>query len=330
VHPHDLTERLLRLRGVPVFQAMTTAELAPLAASLRSATFEKGDIVLREDEPPKAFHMLVSGAVTMRRRGNKIRTITAPGGVGFLSLLARTGGGTEAVAEAHTESFELRADALYELFEDHFPVLLGTLGWIAERLILENLIEEPPRYNPPSDGFDQRVSDRELGIVERIFLVRRTVGFKNANVNSMVRLVRMMKEVRLGAGETLWEPGDSGGATLFVVKGKMDLTWTNPDSKREVVQVVGPGYIVGGAEAIANRPRWNRLVTTEPTVFLQGSREALVDMLEDDLEVALQFLSMMAGFLLLAWDRRAEAEAVASRPPERLPPVDGAEASDQV
>src|SRR5689334_60597 len=99
---------------------MTTAELAPLAATMRSSTFEKGDVVLREDEPPKAFHMLLTGAVTMRRRGNTIRTISAPGGVGFLSLLARTGGGTEAVAEAHTETFEVRADALDELFEDHF------------------------------------------------------------------------------------------------------------------------------------------------------------------------------------------------------------------
>jgi CRP-like cAMP-binding protein len=280
---------------------------------MRSATFEKGDVLLREDEPPKAFHMLVTGAVTMRRRGNKIRTITAPGGVGFLSLLARTGGGTEAVAEAHTETFELRADAMYEMFEDHFPLLLGTMRWIAERLIQENVVDDPPAYNPPTDGFDKRVGDQALGIVERIFLVRRTVGFKNANVNSMVRLVRTMKEVRLGAGETIWRPGDRSTSTLFLVKGKMDLAWHNPRNDRRAVQVVGPGYIVGGAEAIATRPRWNELVTTEPAVFLQGSREALIDMLEDDLEVALQFLSMMAGFLLLAWDRRAEAEAESSR-----------------
>ncbi|MDF2691935.1 MAG: cyclic nucleotide-binding protein [Labilithrix sp.] len=316
---HDLTERLLRLRGVPVFQAMTTAELAPLAATMRSATFEKGDVVLREDEPPKAFHMLLTGAVTMRRRGNTIRTITAPGGVGFLSLLARTGGGTEAVAESHTETFEVRADALDELYEDHFPVLLGTLRWIVERLIQENLVNEAPPYNPPTEAFERLIGDRELGLVERIFLLRRTVAFGSANVNSMVRFVSAMKEVRLGAGETIWRPGDRATSTLFLVKGKMDLSWNHARDGRRMMQLLGPGYIVGGAEAIAVRPRWNELVTLEPAVFLQGSREAMIDMLEDDLDFALQFLSMVATFLLTAWDKKAEADAiVSSRSPERL------------
>ncbi|HVH40815.1 MAG TPA: cyclic nucleotide-binding domain-containing protein [Labilithrix sp.] len=302
----------MRLRGVPVFRSMTTTELAPLAATMRSATFEKGDVILREDEPPRSFHMLVRGSVTMRRRGNKIRTIKAPGAVGFLSLLARTSGGTEAVAESRTETFELREGALGEMFEDHFSVLLGTLRWITERLIQENLVQEPPPFSPPADGLDRLIGDRELGTVERIFLLRRTLGFKHANVNSTARLVRSMKEVRLPAGATVWRPGEPATLSLFLVKGKMELSWKNPVDGRRMVQVVGPGYIVGGAEAIASRPRWNHLVTTEPAVFLQGSRERLIDMLEDDFEVALQFLSMLSGFLLAIWDRKAEAEAMAS------------------
>jgi CRP-like cAMP-binding protein len=316
----DLTERLLRLRAVPVFRPLTAAELAPLAATVRSRTFEKGDVLLREDEPPKAFYLLITGAVTMRRRGHTIRTLSAPGAVGFLSVLAKTAGGTEAVAEARTETFELRADATNELFEDHFSVLLGTLQWVTERLIQENLTQDPPPYDPPEDAFDQLIGDRELGLVERIFLLRRTLGFRDANVNSTARLARAMKEVRLPAGETIWRPGHRANSSLFIVKGKMDLSWQRADTGRRVVQTVGPSYIVGGAESLANRPRWNELVTTEPTVFLQGSREGLIDMLEDDLEVALQFLSMLASFLLMAWDRKAEAEALATtNAPKRLP-----------
>lgn len=305
---HDLTERLLRLRGVPVFRGMSTSELAPLAMSMRSATFEKGDILLREDEPPHAFHMLVTGQVTMWRRGRKLRTITAPGGVGFLSLLARTAGGTEVVADAHTESFELRADAIDEMFEDHFSVVLATLRWITERLIQENLVQEPPPYVSSTGGFEHLIGDRELGIVERIFLLRRTSVFKTANVNSIARLVRAMKEVRVPAGEILWRPGDRSFGSIFIVKGKMDLRW----NEGRTVQVVGPGYIVGGAEAMAPRPRWNELVTKEPAIYLEGSREGLIDMFEDDLDVALKFMSMIASVLLMQWDRRAEDEARAT------------------
>lgn len=319
VSQHDLTERLLRLRGVPLFSSMTTSGLAPLAATMRPATFEKGEVLLHEDEPPRSFHMLIRGSVTMRRHGHTIRTVTAPGAVGFLSLLARTSGGTEAVAESRTETFELRADAITEMFEDHFSVLLGTLRWIAERVIQESVVREPAPYHPPEDGFDRRIGDEELGMVARIFLLRRTVGFKHANVNSTARLVRGMKEARLAAGETIWRPGEPASHTLFLVKGKMELRWQHPIEGRPMVQTVGPGYIVGGIEAIASRPRWNELRTLEPAVFLESSRERLIDMLEDDFEVALQFLSMLAGVLLGIWDRKAEAEALRSLdvPPPR-------------
>ena len=187
----DLTERLLRLRGVPVFRNLSATALAPLAASMRSNTFEKGDVLLREDEPPKAFHMLLTGSVTMRRRGNTIRTITAPGGVGFLSVLAQTAGGTEAVADARVETFELSADALDEMFEDHFSVLFGTMRWIAERLVTEN-IEAPPAAVRAAARRRRgaRSDEQDIGIVERIFLVRRTLAFREANVNSVARLAR--------------------------------------------------------------------------------------------------------------------------------------------
>lgn len=301
----DLTERLLRLRGVPTFRSLPTSQLAPLAASIRSNTFEKGAVILREDESPRAFHMLLTGSVTMRRHGNVIRTITAPGGVGFLSLLARTAGGTEAIAETRVETFELGVDALDEMFEDHFPVLFGTMRWIADRLLQENLIAPPRAYQPPPDDYEELNDDGEIGIVERIFLIRRTLAFRRANVNSVARLARQMREVRMGIGEKLWKTGDPSIGSYFIVKGKGELRWNNEES----VQYIGPSYIVGGIESIAGKPRWNDFVVTEPVTALVGHREGLIDMFEDDLDVALQFLSMLASFLLVLWDRRAEREA---------------------
>ncbi|MBX3232352.1 MAG: cyclic nucleotide-binding domain-containing protein [Labilithrix sp.] len=301
----DLTERLLRLRGVPVFRSIPTSALASLAASIRSNTFEKGQVILREDEPPRAFHMLLTGSVTMRRHGYVIRTITAPGGVGFMSVLARTAGGTEAVAESRVETFELSVDALDEMFEDHFPVLFGTMRWIGERLVDENARSPPRPYQPPPEHYEDLIGDGPIGIVERIFLVRRTLAFRRANVNSVARLARQMKEVRFPAGEHVWRAGDASTGSYFIVKGKGELRWNDGKS----VQEVGPSYIVGGVEAIAGKPRWNDLYVTEPITALVGNREGLIDMFEDDLDVALVFMSMMASFLLELWDRRAEREA---------------------
>lgn len=296
-----------------MFRGVATADLVQLAASMRHRSFEKGEVVIREDEPPRSFFMLTTGAVTMRRKGKHIGTVRAPGGVGFLSVLARTAGATEAIAEAYSEGYELRADAIDEMLEDHFTIFLGTLRWVAERVLAATRESPPPPFTPPTVPFDHLIGDRELGIVERIFVLRRSRAMAMANVNSIARIARRMQEVRVPAGTTLWRPGEQSDFSFFVVKGMLELrykdgTWVQP---------VGPGYVVGGGESIVSHPRWNELVSVEPVVLLRGSREALLDMFEDDHEVAMRFLSMFAGFLMALWDRKAEAgiAAVGSGPP---------------
>lgn len=303
----ELTERIMRLRGVPVLRGVSTTDLAQLAQTMRERSLERGDVLMREDEPPRSFFLLTSGAVTMRRKGKHLGTVRAPGGVGFLSVLARTAGATESIAESYAEGYEIRADAIEEMFEDHFSVFLGTLRWVAERLIAENQDAPPPPYVAPSVPFDHLIGDRELGIVERIFVLRRSRAMANANVNSIARVARRMQEVRVPAGTALWRPGERADHSLFVVKGMLDLRWKDGAS----VQPIGPGYVVGGAESLIGHPRWNELVAVEPVVALRGSRESMIDMFEDDHDVAMRFLEMLASFLMTMWDRKADAGIVA-------------------
>lgn len=319
----ELTERILRLRGVPTLRALPATDLAQLASSMRTVTFRRGEILLREDEPPRSFYLLTTGRVTLRRKEKRIGTVRGPGGVGFVPFLARSAGGTSAVAESFVEALEVQADAIDEVFEDHFAVLLGHVRWIAERLIAENRVTQPPPYVPPVVPFDAMIGEGEIGIVERIFLLRRMRAFTEANVNSLATLARKMVEQRLPAREVLWRVGDRAEHSYFVVKGMMSLRWGDG----EFVQKIGPGYVVGGAESLVGLPRWNELVTDEPVIALRGTREGLVDLFEDDHELALKFLSMLATMLMMAWDRKAEAgvTSVGSpdsvRPPPPVPPA---------
>lgn len=314
----ELTERILRIRGVPTLRSLPASELAQLARSTRSVTFKKGDIMLREDEPPRCFYLLVTGTVTLRRKGKRIGTVRGPGGVGFMSFLARHAGGTSAVAETFVEALEVQADSIDEIFEDNFPVLLGHVRWIAERLIAENKVTQPPPYVPPVVSFDSMIGEHELGIVERIFLLRRMRAFTEANVNSLATLARKMVEVRVPAGEILWREGDPGEHSYFIVKGLLTLRWG--DGK--FTQTIGPGYVVGGAESLVGLPRWNELTADDPVIALRGTREGLIDLFEDDHELAIKFLSMMATLLVMMWDRKAEEgiTSVGSAQSEPPPP----------
>jgi CRP-like cAMP-binding protein len=312
----ELTERILRLRGVPTLRALPASDAAQLAQSMRTVTFKRGDILLREDEPPRSFYLLTTGTVTLRRKGKRFGTVRGPGGVGFVAFLARQAGGTSAVAESFVEALEVQADAIDEVFEDHFPVLLGTIRRIAERLIAENKVTQPPPYVPPVVSFDSMIGEGELGIMERIFLLRRMRAFTEANVNSLATLARKMVELRLPAGEVLWRENDVAEHSYFIVKGRLSLRWGDG----AFVQQIGPGYIVGGAESLVGIPRWNELVTDEPMIALRGTREGLIDLFEDDHELALKFLSMLATLLVTMWDKKAEEGIASVGTPDSVPP----------
>ncbi len=312
----EVTERILRLRTVPTLRTLPASVIAQLAASLRTVTFKRGDVLLHEDEPPRSFYLVTTGTVTLRRKGKRIGTVRAPGGVGFLAYMARQVGGTSAVAESYVETLEVQADAMDEVFEDHFAVLLGHIRWVAERLIAENKANTPPPFVPPVVPFDQLIGDGELGIVERIFLLRRMNAFTTANVNSISTLARKMVELRLPAGTVLWREGDPSHHSYFIVKGMLSLRW----NEGKTTQQIGPGYVVGGAESLVGLPRWNQLTTEELVVALRGTREGLIDLFEDDHELALKFLSFMATLLVTIWDRKAEEGITSVGSPQSEPP----------
>jgi CRP-like cAMP-binding protein len=246
----ELTERIMRLRSVPIFRGVATSDLVQVAGSMRQRSFEKGEIVIREDEPPRSFFMLTAGSVTMRRKGKHIGTVRAPGGVGFLSVLARTAGATQSIAETYSEGYEVRSDAIEEMLEDHFSVFLGTLRWVAERVIASTRESPPPPFTPPTTPFDHLIGDRELGIVERIFVLRRSRAMSMANVNSIARVARRMQEIRVPAGTVLWRPGEPSDYSLFIVKGMLDLVYRehadgSRSSHRGEVAGRGPARVVG-------------------------------------------------------------------------------------
>jgi len=300
-HP-ELTERILRLRQMPTLKNLPPSDLAQLAASIRARTFQKGDVMIVEDAEPRSCFLVRTGTVTMRRRGRRIGTIRAPGGVGFMSMLAQTAGGTESVAESTVEAYELRAAAMEEVFEDHFSVLLGTVKMVAERLVDELRTQPPLPFSAPRVKYEHLIGNADLGIVERIYLLRQTRAFEKANVNTLAALARRMTEMRAEPGEVLWRPGDAARHSVFIVKGMGRITredGTEPG-------IVGPGYVIGGAESLIGRPRWNTFEADEPMRFLRGEESSIVDLFEDDHDFALRFLSMLATGLVAAWDRKAE------------------------
>ena len=282
-------ERMLHLKRVPMLAGLTSPEIAVLADAAGECTFSRGEVVFREGEPVGSVHFVVRGSLVTLRRGQKTGTVGPGGGVGGLALFARDPLGTRVVAEESTLTLELESDAVYEVLEDRFPILHHILRETSGRAIdLLTRFRLDPTVGIPECPIAGPEAG-EVDFVDRIFFLRRQSVFRRSSITALADLARAVAQVRFEPGVTLWREGEPSPGIFLVGGGFLKATSSAGLSFR-----AGPGFPLGALEAVAERPRWYDVVTETPVTALQGHMGALVDVFEDNFEMAMDYLSVVA------------------------------------
>jgi CRP-like cAMP-binding protein len=193
-------ERVLQLKKLPHLAALPVAELTVLADIAQERFFPPGRLLLRAGEPVRALHTVVEGEVKVERQGVLLGRLGPGTSVGGLGLLARDPEEVDVTTTMDTLTLELEADAVLEVFEDRFTILLHVLrdlcGQLIHLLVSRRLdpsrnIHPPPP--PPSVA-------RDLDLVERIFFMRQMLPFQRSSINALFELSRATTQVRFTRG----------------------------------------------------------------------------------------------------------------------------------
>ncbi len=289
-HAVPLMERMLHLRAQPLFAGLSSARLAMVAAATRERAYTRGELVLGEGELHDAMIFVVSGAVRLSRHGRFVDTAGPGAVVGDLGVVVGPSAGLEARAETAALTLELTRDGLLELLEEDFNLLLEVIRRTSGQLIERLAAMEVAPILPPAPRAPLAFPDRELDLVERLFLLRRMPGFTTAGLDALSELARELKELRLPARERLWGIGEPAGHLLFLAGG--DVTCRAPRGWTTLRRGLS---LVGALEAIAGAPRWFEATTATEVVALRADVDTLLDVFEDDGETALGFLTHLAS-----------------------------------
>jgi CRP-like cAMP-binding protein len=127
------------------------------------------------------------------------------------------------------------------------------------------------------------------------------VPFARSSINALAELARSLTEVRFDRGVTLWREGDAAHYILVTVSGTVVCSTR---AHHETVSI-GRGLALGAVEAVAEVPRWYEAVTETPVVALHGPVAALVDVFEDNFEMAMDYLAVLARLVLSELEREA-------------------------
>ena len=301
-------ERILYLKQLPVIGTLPATDLALVADRMRERFFKKGESLLREGEPARAFYAVLDGKLHVSREGKTIGHTTGGGVVGGFAILGRDPRGIDVRAEADTLALELEADAVFDILEDNFGIMHHVLRDIARQLIHLIARQANPWACIPITPDPGMARPRELDLVERIFYMRQSSPFRRASINALAELSRGFTEVRLEPGTTLWKAGDSAGFVSLLVSG--EVTCTTPGG---APQILGPGTPLGSLEATAEMPRWYSAAAHTQVTALNGPIASLIDVFEDNFGMAMDYTALLARWLLDTFENARFGSAALAR-----------------
>ena len=293
-----LFERVLLLRALPQFADLDPAHLATMAEVAEDRFFPAGAEIRPQGARVMHIHYLIHGQVELRRDGRVIRVLGEGSVVGGLAALARVRDAVQVVARTDVTTFAFSQESQHDVFEEDFEVLSRIVRNVARGLIAARQAAGGDGGFAPGDEIPPHPR-APLSLVDKLTFLRRTGPYDAARLEAVAELAGESPEVRLGSGQVLWRTGDSSGSSLVIVAG---VVAGSADRGRQRFRF-STGRIVGGLDSLAAMPRWYDATAATDVVAIQVNHGVLLDLLEDDTEMAIHLLRALASGLVALRER---------------------------
>jgi CRP-like cAMP-binding protein len=295
----SIFEKMLHLRrgqvGWPSI-AVSAGQLSILAGQMRDRSFTAGAVLLREGEAPAAAYSIVRGRVRVSRRGQVLGDVGPGAAVGIGGIVSRDALGLGAVAETDVLALELDREVLVDIFEDQFSLLLEAIQAYSRRH-LERIrsLKEMPDQLPPLRP--QPALPDELDFVERLLLLKKSEGpFAHSSIDALTAIAERTRHRSIEPGTTLWREGDRAGTACLIISGSVRCTASRDGGRIEFR--AGGGTAIGALESIAWQHRWHDAVADTRVEVLDTDVDDLIDVFEDNVEMATDFLAWVSSAAL--------------------------------
>jgi hypothetical protein len=131
-----------------------------------------------------------------------------------------------------------------------------------------------------------------LSQLDRKILLQNVPMFSALGPAVLAELSAKAVEVRIAAGEVLFEQGAIGHSLFVVVEGALHI-----HNGELILGHVGPGDVLGEMAAITPEPRMASVTADEDSLLLSLDRRALTDLMETDPAVARGVIEVLAQYV---------------------------------
>ena len=303
-----LIEHVIALKAVAPFSALPPDDLALLVERAKPRTLDAGDVLVADGVRITSVHLVLEGRLEEQRAGHRWADRQPYELVGGVDALAHAGQHLVVRAIEPTQTLELDRDELLEVCRDRFSVLATVAAGVAAMAIAARRrlgptagFEAAPASMPSSVGSRERP-----GLAETVARLRAMPAFEAIPIHVLAYAAAASEVVVLDAGRRLWRAGDPAGHLLLISSGMLQCS---ADDGRQRF-ALGPHESAGVLDALASAPRWYDATTGSHVTAIRMETAALMDVLEDDPETAVNALIRFACATAELVDRAARAATV--------------------
>ncbi len=281
--------RLSALRAVPGFAGLPTDELAALAGVAEEQLVARGAPIVKRGDPPLRAYVILDGKAHARGHALGPRSV-----VGGLELLAGVPIACDVTTESDVLALALRRGDVLDFFEESYAATFAGMRALAAQVLGElarrDMGHRPFAAPPPPP---RRRSSGPLSLADRILHLHNGMMMGKSRLEAVADVAQVTVEEHAPAGTVLWLCGDLAAHTYSIVSGEIECRRPGRAAYR-----VGPGNDAGAVEAHAGAARWYDAIAATDLVALRIELADVMDVIEDNVDLAHDILRSMAGVLL--------------------------------
>lgn len=290
-------ERLGHLFSVPLLQVMPPADLALIAEYARERVARTGEVLVREDQVPPAFHVIVEGEVLVSGANQIPRSLGPGAAVGLLSILTGERSGIRAEARRRTRLLVVEQRIFMDLLQSEFRILHHLLRALAKQVdtrggTRKSLLRV---WGAGRNAKAQRSLAwvRPMDIVDRYVALREIIPSADLEPLGAWQLARLARTISFAAGQEVIAANTPAHGVLVIIHGTLEYRGTH--SSRDVLET---SDTFGLIETLAEVTYRGAVVAKGEGYGIQVDRDVLIDTFEDHTELALDCLGRLASGLL--------------------------------
>lgn len=259
---------------------------------MREEHYQPGAIIYREGANPEFIHYVVRGKVELRTAGKPPWSFGEHSAIGGLDAFQGQGHSRTAVAVEETLILKVPIEDYFELMEDNFDFAKTMMT-----VLFTGVEEVSTKLNgeivyPPDDPLPLQLAiDSQLGLVERLIVLRNARALRRVRLQVLVRLAQLAEEQRLAPGNFVWSRGEQAEAYFAIASGRVFAARNEPSIGAEF----GPGSVIAPLAAFSNQEQLYEARALTPLLVLRVRKGDFWDVMEDHADLARAMLGFGAA-----------------------------------